>query len=100
MIKANNRLKLSLNVVFNSVRYKVKPRFELLYKLLKEAYVHNPLIDIYLYPTLIQLKYFIGEIHNCVIVVGTWVFISNFLYILSLAKDKLDYCCINDNERN
>ena len=28
------------------------------------------MVDIYLFTTLIQLKEFIGDIHNCVIVVG------------------------------
>ena len=37
------------------------------------------MLDISPYPTLIQLKYFIGGIHYCVTVVGKWVLTVIFL---------------------
>ena len=58
-----------------------------------------PLVDISQYPTLIQLKYFLGRIHHCVTVVGKFIFDSNFCFALLLTKDNLDYCCINMNEK-
>ena len=96
-LKVNNRLTSSQYVALNHVIKKVKPQCKLSYKLLKEENVHDPLLDISPYPTLIQLKYFLGGIHHCVTVVGKWVFYSNFTFVLSITKDNFHYCCINDN---
>ena len=51
-----------------------------MYKLFKEEDGYDPLIDIYSYPELIQLKYFPGHVQHCVTVVGRWIFDSNFLF--------------------
>ena len=52
-IKENDRPKLSQDVALNHVREKLKPQCKLSYKVSKEKYGYDPLIDIYLYPTLI-----------------------------------------------
>ena len=39
-----------------------------------------------------------GRIRHCVTVVGKWIFDSDLPFALPLTKDKLDYCCINDNK--
>ena len=56
------------------------------------------MLDVYPYPTLIQLKGYLEGIHHCVTVVGKCIFEINFHFVLPLTKDNLDYCCINDNE--
>ena len=56
------------------------------------------MLDISPYPTLIQFKDFRGGIHHFVIVVGKWIFDSNFTFALPLTKDNPKYCCINDNK--
>ena len=51
---------------------------------LKEEYVYDPWLDISLYPTLIQLKYYLDRIHHCVTVFGKCIFTVFFLlYFLS-----------------
>ena len=84
-------------MVLNRVREKEKPRCKLSYKLLKVEDGYDPLLDIYTYPTLIQLKYFLGGIHHFVSGVGKWIFYGNFPYVLPLTKDDLEYWCIDDN---
>ena len=97
-LKESYGLKCFEDVVLNCVKDKGKPWCKLLYKLLKEYNGYDPLLDISPYPKLIQLKYFLGGIHHCVTVVVKWVFESNFSFVLSLTKDHVDYCCINDNK--
>ena len=65
---------------------------------MKEEDGYDPSIEISPYPTLILLKYFLGDIQHCVTVVGKWIFDSNFPFAVPLAKDNLSYCCIDDNE--
>ena len=67
---------------------------------MKEEYGYDHLLDIYPYPTLIQLKDCLGGIYHCVTVVGKWIFDSTFPLTLPLTKEKIDYFCINDNEKN
>ena len=71
---------------------------KLLYKLLKEEYGYDALIDISPYPTLIQLKYFLGGIYNFVTVFGKWIFDSNFPSSLPLTKESMDYYFMNDTD--
>ena len=97
---ANVRLKFSQDVELNHVREKVKTRYKLQYKVLKEEDGHYLLLYIYPYPILIQLKDFILWIHDCVIVVGTFIFESNFPFTLPLTKENLEYCCLNENNNN
>ena len=98
LLKAHDRLKFAQDVALNCVQKKVKPRYKISYELFKEEDGNYPLIDIYPYPTLIQLKYFLVGIHHCVTVFGKWVFDSDFPFAIPLTKDYLYYCCINDNE--
>ena len=72
---------------------------KILYKLLKEEYGYDPLLGISSYPTLMQLKDFIGWIHHCVTVVGKWIFDSNLPFVLPLTNENLEYFCINDNKK-
>ena len=65
------------------VREKVKPRCKLSYKLFKEQDGHDPLFGISPFPTLNQLKDFLGGIQHCVTVVGKLIFDSNFPFALS-----------------
>ena len=70
------------------VREKVKPPCKLLYKVFKEEDGYDPFIDISPFPTLIQLKDFLGGVYHCVTVVGKWIFESNFPSALPLPKEK------------
>ena len=97
-LKANDRLKLPQYVALDRVRKRGKPRCKLSCKVLKEKYGYDTLINIYPYIKLIQLEYSIGGIHHCVIVVGKWIFDSNFTFALPLTKENLYYCWINDNK--
>ena len=74
----------------NHVREKVKIQCKLSYKLFKEEDGYYPLLDIYQFPTSIQLKYFLGGIQHCVTVVGKWFFDSNFPFAIPLTCDNLD----------
>ena len=96
-LKANDRLKFSQDVALNNAREKGKPQREISYKVLKEEYGYDPLLDMSTYITLIQLKYYLGGINHCVTGFGKWIFDSNFLFALPLTKNNLDYCFINDN---
>ena len=58
------------------------------------------MLEISPYPTFILLKYFPEGIHHCVIVVGKWIFDSDFPFGLPLTKDNLEYCFINVDESN
>ena len=69
-LKANYRHKFAQDVSLNRGREKGKPQYKLFYLLLKEEYGYDPLLEIYTYPTLIQLKYFPCIIHHCVTVFG------------------------------
>ena len=80
LVKANDRIKFDQDVTLNHVREKVKPRCKLLYKLFKEENVYDILLEVSPYPILIQLKYFLVRIDNCITVVGSWVFTVNFLF--------------------
>ena len=55
------------------------------------------MLDIYPYPTLIKLKYYLDGVHHCVTTVGKWIFGSDFTFALPLTKDDLYSYCINDN---
>ena len=84
----------------NLVRDKLKTLCKLLYKVSKEEYGYDILLGICPYKTLIQLKYFLVGIHNCVSVVGKWILDSNFTSSLPFAKDHLDYCLIMITKQN
>ena len=98
LLKANDTLKFSQEVALNHERKKGNLQCKLSYKELKDEYGYDPLLETSPYQTLIQLEYFLRGIHHCVTVVGKWVFDSNSPFALTLTKDNLDYCCINDNE--
>ena len=55
-LKANDSLKISQYVAINCEREKGKPRCKILYKVSKEEGGYDPLLDIYPFKTLIQLK--------------------------------------------
>ena len=57
-------IQLSLSVALDHVREKGKIWFKLAYKLFKETYRCDPLLDIYPFPTLIRLKEFLGGIQH------------------------------------
>ena len=75
----------------NHVIEKGKPQLNLSYKVLKEKCGYDPFLGISPYPTLVQLKYFLGGIQHCVTIVGKWIFDSNFTFALPLTQDELDY---------
>ena len=75
-----------------------KPWCKISYTLFKEQYGYDPLLYIYPFPTLNQLKVFIGGIQHFVTVVGEWGFDSNFTFTLPLTCDNLDYCYTHDKE--
>ena len=66
---------------------------------MKKYYGYYPLIDIYTYTTLIQLKNYLDGIHHRVTVVGNCISDSNFTFAIPLTKDNFWYYCINENER-
>ena len=55
-LKANYWLKFAQDVALNCVIEKVKPRYKVLYKVLKEEDEYYTLLEIYPYLTLIQFK--------------------------------------------
>ena len=69
-LKANYRLKSDRDVEKNHLIDKGKTRCKLSYKLFKEEYGYDTLLDISTYPTFIKLKDFPGGIHHCVTVLG------------------------------
>ena len=79
-LKWNDGLKLAQNVVLNDVRETVKSRWKILYKVLREEDSYDSLLDIYPYPTLIKLKYFLGGIHHYVTLVGKLILTEIFLF--------------------
>ena len=98
MLKSNDRIKLAQDVELDHVRENGKPHCKLSYKVFKEEYGYDTLLEISPYTALIQLKYFLGGIRHCVTVVCKLVFDNNYPSSISPTKDNLDYCCINDNE--
>ena len=57
------------------------------YKVLKEEDGYYPLLEIYQYPTFIQLKDYLYGIHHCVTVVGKWILtVISLLYFLLQKK--------------
>ena len=78
-LEENDGLKFDQDLVLNNVKDKGKSQYKLSYKVLKEEYGYYPYLDIYPYPTLNQLKYYLGGIHHCLKVVGRWLFDSNSL---------------------
>ena len=76
----------------NIVRDKLKTLCKLLYKVSKEEYGYDILLGISPYPTIFNLKDFLGGIHHCVAVLGKYLFGSNFLFALPRTQDRLKYC--------
>ena len=97
-LKANDRLKFAQDMASNNIREKGKLWYKLSYKVLKEENRYDLLFDISPYLTFIKLKYFLGWIHHCVLVVGMWIFDSNVPFELPITKENLYYCCIRDND--
>ena len=86
-LKANGRLRFAQNVALNRVREKGKPQWKISYKVLKEEEGYDKFLDISTYPTLIQLKYFLGRIYHCVTVIGKLILEVIFLlHFLSIKK--------------
>ena len=56
------------------------------------------MLEISSFPTLVQLKDFLGGIQHCVTVVGKWIFDSNVPFARPLTRNKLEYCCTNCDE--
>ena len=98
-LKANDGIKFSQDLILNHVIDKGKPQCKLSYKILKEKYGYDHWLDIYPYLTLIQLKYYIDGIHDCVTVIDKWFFDSNLIFSLPLTTTMLYYFCINDNKK-
>ena len=82
----------------NHVREKDKPKCKIPYKVFKEKYGYDPLIEISPFPKPIQLKEFLGDIQQCVTVVGKCIFDSNITFDLPITCNDLDYCCTNYNK--
>ena len=97
-LKENDRLKISQYTALNNAREKGKTRRKISYKVLKKEDECDPFLDIYPYPTLIQLEDYPGGIHYCATVVGKCIFESNLPFAIPLTKEIFYYCCINENE--
>ena len=97
-LRTSDRLKFARYVALNHIRDEGGKPCKLSYKVLKKKYGYYNLIDILPHPKLIQLKYFLGGMHHCVIVLGKWIFDSNVYFVLPLTIENLKYCCINDDE--
>ena len=59
-LKVNESLKFAQDVALNLVKERGKLRYKLSYELFNKEDICNPLLLIYLYPNLIQLKYFLA----------------------------------------
>ena len=79
----------------NNVRAKVQPRCKLSYKVFEEQDGYDPLLEISMFPTLIQLKAFLGGLQHCFKVVGNWFFDSDINFLPPLTRDDLDYCVVD-----
>ena len=98
-LNTKDSLKYSYDVTFNHVRYKVKARCKLSYKIFEEKDGYYPFLEISPFSKLIPLTDFIGGIQNCVTVVGKWVFDRNIPFAIPLACDNMDKYCTNYYER-
>ena len=81
------------------MRYKGKQQWKLSYKVFEEQDGYDLLFDIYLFPTSIQLKSFLGGIQHCVTVFARWVFDCNIHFAVPITHDNMDYCCTNDYKK-
>ena len=88
-IQGGRVLKFAKYVTMNHVIYKGNPQFKLSYNIFKGKYRYDTLIEISPFPTLIQLKEFLGGIHHCVTVVGKWISDSDFTFVIRLTHDEL-----------
>ena len=84
----------------NHLIEKGKSRCKISYKLSKEEYRYDPFLGISPFPTLIQLKDFLGGIKRCVTVVGKWIFDSDIIFSHPITRDNLEYCFTNDDLKN
>ena len=66
-------------MVLNNFREKGNLWYKLLYKVFEIIYVYDPLLDIYLFSTLIPLSNFLYGIQHSVKTVSKWIFIAIFL---------------------
>ena len=53
----------------------------------QEQDLYDQFLDIYPFPTLVKLKYFIGGIQYFVTVVGRWIVYSNILLMIPFTHD-------------
>ena len=83
----------------NYLRKKGKPWCKLSYKVFQEKYGHDQIIDIFIFPILLQLADLIGGIPNCVRVNVKCIFDRNNTLAIPLTHDNLDYSCTNDGEK-
>ena len=94
-LKSKDSLKFALGMTLNHVIEKVNPWWKHSYKVFRKQYGCDPFIDIYPFPTLIQLTEFIGGVQHCVTVVGKSIFDRNNILSLPFACDDLEYCWNN-----
>ena len=81
-LKETEGLKLAQEGALNHIREKVKPWCKISYKLSKEEYGYDPLLDISSCQTFIQLKDYLDRIHHCIKVVGTRIFYGDYPFAL------------------
>ena len=77
---------------FLGLQYRFATRlwWKLSYKVFRIEYGYYPLIDIYNYPPLIQLKDFLRGIQHCVTVFGQCIFDIRFPFALPITQYKLE----------
>ena len=99
-LNAKYSIEFDISVAMHFLREKRKPRWKISYEIFKETYDYDPLIDIYLFPTLIQLTGVIGGIQNCIKIVSKWIFDRNIPFELPLNFEELDNCCTDQYKWN
>ena len=85
-------------MALNHVRKKIKPWCKISYQLFGEQYVYDELLEIFPFPKIIQLTYFVGGIQHCVTFVGDCIFDSHVSSTLPLTCGNLEYCFTNNDE--
>ena len=91
--EVGNRIDFANEIMLNHKRNEVEARVH--YKLIKYKKMggYKILEDISENVTLVQLMYSIGNVNHAIIVVGSWIFDSNYERALVLNKASLDTIC-------
>ena len=78
-MKSHPRSRQMMGLNFLKIWHWIKSQYKLSYKVLKEEYRYDTLLDIFPYLTLIQLKDYIDWVYHCFTVVSMCILLLHFL---------------------